>query len=236
MQVVILAGGKGSRLKVRPPETQKCMMVVAGAPFLTWVVRSFELDGFSRFLLCLGHNAESVRDYFGSGERLGVSLSYSFDGPTNRGTGGALDSAYDLLEDQFLITYGDTYLEFNKTQFMNTFLKNPEAGLMAVVHNPGPEHRPNARYEVGSDSILYTKNYQKNTGFDYLDYGLVALNKDLLSRYMPNKNEFDLSDILEPMSYNRSLKGLTVPMSFHEIGTDEALSETEIFILNRHQL
>jgi len=235
VQVVILAGGMGSRLKSRPPETQKCMMVVAGAPFLTWVIRSFEINGFSRFLLCLGHNAESVKEHFGSGQRLGVSLTYSFDGPTNRGTGGALDSAYDLLDDQFLITYGDTYLELNKVEFMDAFLEMPGSGLMAVVHNPGPGHRPNARYEEGSHKITYTKNHQKNVGFDCLDYGLVALNKGLLSRYMPNNDRFDFSDILEPLSHDGCLRGLTVPLSFHEIGTDDSLLKTERFLLNRHQ-
>lgn len=233
---MILAGGLGSRLKSRPPETQKCMMMVAGAPFLTWVIRSFQRNGFNHFLLCLGHNAESVKKYFGSGQRLGVSLTYSFDGATNRGTGGALDSARNLLEDQFLITYGDTYLELDKIEFVDTFHKMPGSALMAVVHNPGSRHHPNARYDEDSHRILYTKNHKKNMGFDFLDYGLVALTKELLLKYMPSSNMFDFSDILEPLSYDGFLRGVTVPPSFHEIGTDDAFSETEKFLTDRFKL
>ena len=233
MQIVILAGGIGSRLKSRPPGTQKCMMVVAGVPFLVWVIRSFKDHGFRRFLLCLGHNAESVKDFLGSGDQLGVSLSYAFDGPTNRGTGGALHAASDLLDDQFVVTYGDTYLEMDKGEFVDGFLSRPGSGLMAVVHNPGLGHRPNARYEDGSAKIVYTKNDKKNEGFDHLDYGLVALSKDLLFAYMPETLKFDFSDILEPMSFDRRLNGLTVPPSFHEIGTDGALADTERFLSTR---
>src|SRR5258708_3077419 len=110
LPVAILAGGLATRLRPVTETIPKALVEVAGKPFILRQLDYLREQGVSRVVLCVGFLGEQIRAVVGDGTALGLSVSYSQDWPTLMGTGGALRQAPPLLEFQFLVLYGDSYL------------------------------------------------------------------------------------------------------------------------------
>ena len=77
MKALILAGGLGTRLRPLVADRPKAMAEAAGRPFLEYLVAQLRDEGFEDIVLCVGHLAGQIEDYFGDGQRWGVRVSYS---------------------------------------------------------------------------------------------------------------------------------------------------------------
>src|ERR1051325_9126184 len=109
MQVVILAGGLGTRLWPLTKTGPKPMVPVAGLPYLEHQVRLFEKQSIRDVVMLTGYLGEQIEEYFGDGARWGMSIAYSRE-QQPLGTGGALREARHLLAETFVLIYGDSYL------------------------------------------------------------------------------------------------------------------------------
>src|SRR5262249_26976725 len=137
MQVAILAGGLGARLGTGAKQTPKALVPVNGRPFLAHVFDLLPDDGLTRLLLVVGHHAQQIQQAFGDGSQYGVQIAWRLDGPRLLGTGGALRSALGQLEDEFLILYGDTFLDIDYAAVIRAFRDSGKPALMTVFHNAG---------------------------------------------------------------------------------------------------
>jgi len=108
LPVAVLAGGLATRLGPLTRETPKCLLSVAGRPFIHHQLRQLRGQGVQRVVLCLGHLGEKVVKAVGDGLEFGLELVYSFDGSELRGTAGALRQALPLLGPAFFVLYGDS--------------------------------------------------------------------------------------------------------------------------------
>jgi len=109
MQAVILAGGFGTRLRLLTNTIPKPIADIEGWPFLEYQLEMLKKNGFRDFTLCAGYSGEMIEEYFGDGSGLGINIIYSKDN-TLLETGGALKNAVRLLEDEFVLVYGDSFL------------------------------------------------------------------------------------------------------------------------------
>lgn len=89
MKAMILAAGRGSRLRPLTDTVPKPMIPIAGLPLLEHTLRLLRSHGFDDLIINLHHLPEVIRQYFGNGDRLGVRLRYA-DEPQLRGTAGAI--------------------------------------------------------------------------------------------------------------------------------------------------
>ena len=112
MQVVILAGGLGTRLGPLTRPHPKPMVPVKGVPYLEHQLRLLARQGLTDIVLLTGYLGEQIEEYFGDGDRMGLRLRYSRE-LEPLGTGGALRQARPLLEEAFLVIYGDSYLRID---------------------------------------------------------------------------------------------------------------------------
>ncbi len=80
-------------------------------------------------MLCVGHLGEMIEMKIGDGNKLGLQISYSFDGPTLLGTGGALKRALPMLGDRFLVVYGDSYMPVDYAAIVQAFVLSGKTGL-----------------------------------------------------------------------------------------------------------
>ena len=99
MQAVILAGGLGTRLRPLTEEIPKVMVSINGKPFLLYLLQLLKGQGVNDVVLCTGYLGQQVRNFFGNGKSLGVSLRYSEEKEKLLGTGGALKQTQSLLND-----------------------------------------------------------------------------------------------------------------------------------------
>ena len=109
MQTVILAGGLGTRLGALTRKIPKPMAPVAGMPYLEHQLRLLERQSLRDVLLLTGYLGDQIESYFGNGGRLGLRIRYSRE-RRPLGTGGALREARRLLDESFLLMYGDSLL------------------------------------------------------------------------------------------------------------------------------
>jgi len=154
---------------------------VAGVPLAARVLPRFAASGFTEAVLCVGHLGEVVRDFVGDGARFGLRVRYAEDGPTPRGTWGALRGARDLLAETFVVTYGDSLLPLDLQGPWATLRRSPWAtGAMAVWRNRGELEPSNVRFE-GGRVLSYRRCDELMTPDgvpDAIDYGATALRRD----------------------------------------------------------
>ena len=109
MQIAVLCGGQATRLYPITKTIPKSMVLVAGKPFLEHQIYLFKKNKIFDIVLCAGFLADQIEEYFGNGKKFGVNIKYSVE-KEKLDTGGALKNAIHLLDDQFFIIYGDSYL------------------------------------------------------------------------------------------------------------------------------
>src|SRR5437764_1218882 len=170
LPIAILAGGLGTRLQPVIGDVPKCLVEVAGKPFVEHQLELLGRNGFEQVVLCLGHLGDSVHRRLGTGGRFGMQLKYVFDGPQLLGTGGALKRALPLLGDAFFVLYGDTYLDIDYLAVQSTFHKSQKKGLMTVLLNMGRWDTSNVLLQ-NSQIISYSK-HRPFPEMQHVDYGL----------------------------------------------------------------
>ncbi len=231
MQVVILAGGLGTRLGPLTEHVPKSLVPVGGRPFLAWQLELLARSGYQRVLLLTGHLSSAVRAFAGDGSAFGVELRCLDDGPRLLGTAGALRHALAELEETFLVTYGDSYLPFDYSGPLADLASHPEAlGTMSVYENEGRWDTSNtqvtgelvARYEKGaSDPALV-----------FIDYGATALRREVIAA-LPEGQPRGLDQVQAVLARQGRLRAYRASDRFYEIGSPEGLKEFESYLAGR---
>jgi len=134
MKAVILAAGKGTRMKDLTDELPKPMLSVRGRPILEHIVEGILSAGIQEICLVTGWKAEVIEDHFGDGERLGARISYVRQAVPD-GTGKAPELARDFLGgDSFLLTYGDILVQPETySSMLARFAEKDFSGLITVT-------------------------------------------------------------------------------------------------------
>lgn len=230
LSVALLAGGLATRLRPITETIPKCLVEVAGRPFLEHQLDHLRACGLRRVVLCVGHMGEKVREFAGDGVRFGMELSYSFDGPEPLGTGGALRQALPLLSDPFFVLYGDSYLPIDFRQVAQAFLPSAALGCMTVFRNEHQWDRSNVWFEEGALRLYHKRN--PDPRMRHIDYGLGLLRHEAFA-YAPASGTFDLANLYENLVTSGRLQGQEVASRFYEIGSHAGLKELDDH-LRRH--
>src|SRR5438270_6385078 len=110
-KAVILAAGRGTRMRELTAELPKPMMEVRGKPVLQHIVEGLRDAGVRRFLIIVGYRAEAVQNFFGDGSRYKIDIQYATQ-VTQDGTGRVVDLARDFVGDSaFVLAYGDILID-----------------------------------------------------------------------------------------------------------------------------
>ncbi len=225
MQVVILAGGLGTRLALRTQDLPKALVPVAGKPFLTWQLDAIARCGFREVVLCIGHRGAAIREFLGDGSAFGVTVAYSEDGPTLRGTGGALRHALHLLSPTFLVTYGDSYLPFDYAAPLRDLEAHPAAlGTMSVFQNDDAWDISNA--EVLGERVLRYQKGGRDALLRHIDYGALALRRSVIAA-RPAALTFGLDELQAELARAGQLRAYEAPERFYEVGSELGLRDLE---------
>jgi len=129
--MVIMAGGKGARLRPYTENCPKPLLPVAGKPILQHIIERAHHQGFSRFILSLNYLGEMIRDHFGDGSNYGVDIEYlTEDEPL--GTAGALSLMAQRPDLNFVVTNGDVLTDINYLELIEFQYLHDAHGVMAV--------------------------------------------------------------------------------------------------------
>ena len=134
-KAVLLAAGKGTRMRELTTDLPKPMIVVRGQPILRHIVDGLKAAGVTHFQIVVGYRADVVTDYFGDGSKLGISVEYATQ-VVQDGTGRVVELARDFAGvNPFILSYGDILIDPANYRRL-VAIKDAEA-LISVKHNPG---------------------------------------------------------------------------------------------------
>ena len=211
------------------PDLPKTLIPIAGVPFadyqLSWLAR----HGVTRVVYSIGFKGEMIRERVGDGRRWNLEVQYVEDGPELVGTGGALRRACDagVLQEWFLVLYGDSFLPFDFRQLQDAFLGQARPALMTVYRNQGRLDTGNVRFENGV-VVLYQKPPPGE--MPYIDYGVSAFRRDLIREMIPPGRKSDLAEMCHRLSLESRLAGWEVQERFYEIGSPTGLLDFETWL------
>lgn len=233
-QAVILAGGKGERLRPHTNLLNKGMVVVAGKPFLHYLISQFAAQGIKKILILTGHLAETIQNYFGGGSEYGVEISYSYQ-PSAVNHGKRLELAFSELDEFFLLHKCDifwplklpdhiaTYQRLNRPVMMTVYNNKNKDGIYGVQSNIVIDDGIVRSYVELSDDPLYTGQ----------DVGYVICDKNSLIGRFPRGN-FSLHDggLLGSFASNDLLSGFLTEVQATTITDSGWLVHAEDYIKN----
>ena len=222
MQIVVLTGGLGTRLRPLTDRTPKSLIPVKGRPFLEYQLELFKRSGIRDVVLCVGHLGGQIRECFGDGSRFGVDVRYSDEGDRLLGTAGAIRHAERLLADEFFLTYGDSYLLLDYRAVMNGFRQRNKLGLMVVYRNR--DYLDKSNVVVDGELIKVYDKEGRTPGMEYINYGVSVLRKEAVGLIPPDR-PCTQEEFYQLLIGQQQLLAFETRQRFYEIGSPQGLDE-----------
>lgn len=216
MKAMILAAGKGERLRPLTLHTPKPLVRAAGVPLIEYHVRALAAAGFSELVINHAWLGQQIEEYLGDGARYGVSIAYSAeDEPLE--TGGGIFQALPLLGDQpFVLINGDIF-----TDYPFAALRQPLSGLAHLVLVANPAHHASGDFCLQGGEVR-----DAAAGQDSLTYsGMAVLSPALFTGCQPGA--FKLAPLLRTAMAAGQVSGEQFSGCWVDVGTHERLAEVE---------
>ncbi len=232
MEVVILAGGLGTRLKPLTLSTPKPMVSILGKPYLHYQLEYLKRQGIREALLLVGYLGEQIRDYFGSGNKVGMRLKYSEEKEL-LGTAGAIKLAEGKIHEDFIVIYGDSFLPLDYGDFESAFNRSGTEGMIAVYEDPSGSTDVKKNVALSANGLV--SHYEKggaSEALNYVEAGVMAFRRDVLRRIPPRGIVSIEKDIYPELIREGKLSGYITKTRFFDIGTRERVKELEAWLRN----
>jgi NDP-sugar pyrophosphorylase family protein len=233
MQVVILSGGLGTRLKDLAVDQPKAMVPVLQRPFVEHQLRLLGAQHFNEVLMCIGHLGEQIERFVGSGAAFGMNVEYSKEDPSALlGTGGALVNAFPKLAPEFLLIYGDSYLPTDFRTMMHWSQCSGYSAVMSVYRNADRWDKSNTR--VDEDKVSFYSKKAAPGECDHIDYGLSYFKKEVFEPYFEATRPLDLSVVQGDLCASGRLGAFKVKERFYEVGTIAGIDGLSAYLSERN--
>jgi D,D-heptose 1,7-bisphosphate phosphatase len=223
MKIVIIAGGKGTRISSVTKEVPKAMIPINGIPVLEYQILLAKRYGHTKIILIIGHLGEKIQEYFGDGSKWGVEITYFIE-KVPLGTAGALSELQHLLDDEFFVFYGDTVMDIDMDTMID-FHKSHSEGSTLLLHpndhpydsdlvDLGQNNRINQFFLKPHPDCLITRNL--------VNAALYILSPKILS-LIPKSTKSDFTKDIFPRCIENGLDlfGYISPEYIKDMGTPE---------------
>ena len=193
MKVVILCGGKGTRMGKDLQGLPKAMITIGDKPIIWHIMKYYGHFGFNNFILCLGYKGEDIVKFFIKNSEFNIQF---VDTGVDTDTGGRIKKVEKHIDsDVFFATYGDGLADINIKSLLRFHLKHKKIATLTAV-------RPHSTFGIvgiNSDSGMVTHFDEKPVLDHWINGGFFVFNKEIFGYLEEN-------DILERHSFTRLLK------------------------------
>lgn len=225
-QAVILAGGQGTRLRPLTLKTPKPMIKIQGKPFLEYIIKLLKNNGVERVLILTGYLYEQIEDYFKNGKEFGLSISYLYS-PVEDETGTRIRKAKELIDDTFLLLYGDNYWPLRLDQLFAFYEKINTQGLVTVYSNIDNYTKNNTLVNDKGLIEVYDKSRQ-TPGLNGVDIGFFILKKNIL-KTLPKENFSFEKVVLPRLISDKQLSGFLTYHKYYGLSNLQRIPVIEEF-------
>ena len=223
MKAMILAAGRGERMRPLTDHTPKPLLKAAGKPLIEYTIEALLKAGITDIIINLAYLGKQIQDYLGDGSQYQVNISYSDEGETGLETAGGIKKALPLLGDShFLVVNGDISYDFPLQGLIN---KEVDLAHLILVNNP--EHHPAGDFALNSESTLTPEGTPK-----YTYSGIGLYHPDLFANIKHGKSA--LAPLLRNAIHEQRVTGELHQGFWMDIGTPERLDELSAYMINNH--
>jgi len=224
--MVIMAGGKGTRLRPHTEDCPKPMLPVRGKPMLEHIIERAKAEGFRDFVLSIHYLGQIIEDHFGNGEKLGVSIEYLRE-TSPLGTAGALSLFTKRPKTPFVVTNGDVLTDIRYSDLLDFHNRHSAHATMAVrLHE---WQHPFGVVEM--DGLAIVGFEEKPIARSHINAGVYAISPAALD-YLEKNENCDMPKLFERL-HAQQMRIIAYPM--HEPWLDvgrpaDLVSAQSIFV------
>ncbi len=232
VDVLILCGGLGTRLRSLFPETPKGLAEIGGQPFLDRLVDELLGCGFQRIILCVGHLKEQIKSHFQK-RRLPEVLLSTEEIPL--GTGGAVKQAKALIEsNHILIMNGDSWCQVDLFHFYRWHKQHSSFFSMVLTPSANPEDYGNVTLDSKQKIVTFAEKSDTASGA-YINAGIYLV-QNRFWEMLPKVSQFSLEKEVFPyLIQSHPCYGFVVESDLWDIGTPDRYARANRFF-NRKSL
>ncbi len=230
MKIVIMAGGKGTRIASVNSEVPKPMIQISGKPILEHQTEVLKRQGFNDFIFVIGYKGEAISQYFGNGEKFGIKIEYVVENEP-LGTAGSFYYLRKMISEDFLLLNGDIIFDINVDKFMRAHKEHKKhGGLATLFTHPNSHPYDSGIIKADNDGRVIDWLHKEDKRLWYknrVNAGIHMLSCEILDRVtMPVKTDMD-RDILKPLIREGRLYAYDSPEYVKDMGTPDRFYETE---------
>jgi MurNAc alpha-1-phosphate uridylyltransferase len=221
MKAIVLAAGRGERLRPITDTLPKPLVTVAGKPLIVYHLEALARAGIRDVVINLSWLADKLRAALGDGSRYGLNITYTDEGPVALETGGGIFNALQHLgPGPFLVVNGDTFTDIDLGALRVKSEADTRSGALArIVLVPNPTQHPRGDFGLRGDEVI-----ESETGrFTYSGVG--RYRPELFEGCTPGK--FPLAPLLKRAIAAGRLRGELHRGEWHDVGTPQRLSELD---------
>lgn len=218
MRAMILAAGRGERMRPLTDKLPKPMLPVGGKPLLQYHVEALARAGVTDLVINHARYGERIEAWFADGSAFGVNIRYSAEGDTPLETGGGIKRALPLLgADPFLVVNGDTWTDFPFASLQSTL-----SGLAHLVLVPNPAHHPYGDFAL-EDGKVHSNGQPAHT------FSGIGIYHPALFQSIP-EHSFPLAPLLRRAMDDLQVTGELYRGHWYDIGTPQRLGQLEDYL------
>jgi len=227
MKAMILAAGKGTRVRPITHTTPKPMIPIMQKPVMEFLLELLRQHGFNQIMVNVSHLSEEIENYFRDGQRFGVQIAYSFEGRIEDGEliGDALGSAGGLkriqdfqpfFDDTFVVLCGDALIDLDLGEAVR---RHKEKGAMAsLITKRVPPDQVSSYGVVVSDPDGRVLSFQEkpsveDAASDMINTGIYIFEPEVFD-FIPSGEPFDIGSELFPKLVEAGAPFFALPMEF----------------------
>ena len=229
-QAVIIAGGRGERLRPFTDTMPKAMYPVNDVPFIEKLVLQIKSFGINDIVILLGYLADKVVDYLGDGSKYNVNIKYDITA-AEYNTAERIYHAKDLYKDRFLFMYCDNYCPIDFDKLVSDSQKNDALIQVSVYSNKDKYTKDNLYIDDNGVCIVYDKThtYERLSG---VDIGYEIINKKVIDLVKDKTGAFN--NIVFPLLINnKQLYATITEHRYYSVSTVERMPLTQEFFKNK---
>lgn len=220
---LILAGGKGTRLKPITHEIPKPLVPIHGKPVLEYSLDLFKKFGIKNILISIGFKGEKIKEYFGDGKRFGVNITY-IEEKEPLGTAGPLKLARKYLHETFIMCNADELKDIDLVEMFMFHKENQAIGTIALTSIDDPSRYGVAKLTGNKILDFVEKPAKENAPSNFINSGLYILEPEVID-YVPEGLSMVEKDVFPKLAREGKLFGYPFAGYWKPIGTFEQYEE-----------
>ena len=216
---MILAAGRGERMRPLTDITPKPLLEVGGKPLIVWHIENLARAGILELIINHAHLGQQIEDFLGDGSRYGVSIHYSPEAEALETAGGIANALPLLGGDPFLVVNGDVFCDFDYTQLSSKAAQMDQL-IACLVMVDNPFHHPAGDFFLDGDKI-------RGQGTSLLTFSGIGLYCPQLFSAIPHGSKAKLAPLLREAMDCGKVGGMHHHGRWVDVGTPQRLAELD---------